>query len=104
MSESPKGKWFWAALVSIPPCAFGAGLLVKHATLTQAIFAGILVAIISGSLVGLIVQFRRRNYRFSLGALVIVMTLVATAFGLVVYLSPRPLASPPIDRVEVPEF
>jgi hypothetical protein len=42
--------------------------------------------------------------RFSLRTLLIVTTLVAVLLGLIVWLSARPPAAPPLNHVDVPEF
>lgn len=42
--------------------------------------------------------------RFSLRTLLIAMTLLAVLLGLMVYLSTKPPAAPPIDHVDLPEF
>jgi hypothetical protein len=93
MTESPKRKWLGVVLVCvIGGCAYGVGLRAHHATTAQAIVAGAVIATISGSGIGLIVLFghlivlfHRRNYRFSLGALFVAMTLVAAVLVLAVH-------------------
>jgi hypothetical protein len=42
--------------------------------------------------------------RYSLRTLLIATTLVAVMLGLIVWLSPRPPVSPPIDHVDLPNF
>lgn len=44
------------------------------------------------------------RWRFRLRTLLIATTLVALMLGLIVYLSAKPPATPPIDNVDVPEF
>jgi hypothetical protein len=44
------------------------------------------------------------RWRFRLRTLLIAMTLVAVVLGLIVWLSARPPAAPPLDHVDVPEF
>jgi hypothetical protein len=47
---------------------------------------------------------RQWQWRFSLRTLLIGMTLVAVVLGLIVYLSAKPPAAPPLDHVDLPEF
>jgi hypothetical protein len=86
-------KWLRAALICVAGgCAYGIGLRGNHATTSQAIIGGALIAAISLTgiilivlFVRLIVQFRQRNYRFSLAALLILVTLVVVVLGLIAW-------------------
>jgi hypothetical protein len=80
----------WAIGRRVTPTGTTAYVYVPHC------FAAFLVTIFAA-----LPWFR---WRFSLRTLLIGMTLVAVVLGLIVYLSAKPPAAPPLDHVDLPEF
>lgn len=85
MIEERNIGWLPAAIVCICGGAFTAGLRARNVPLVDALIAGALVAILAGTLVGMLLLGKQRNWRFSLRFLLIVMTFAALLLGVVVF-------------------